>query len=150
MFQTFKHLSILIAFFLLFPILANDASSPIGKWKTIDDSTKVAKSIVEISAASDGKLIGKIIQIFPGPKEDPNPKCDKCEGDRKNQPILGMTFLWDIEKRESDWGNGHILDPDNGKIYRAKLKTIDEGKRLEVRGFIGISLLGRTQYWERQ
>ncbi len=124
--------------------------SPVGKWKTIDDNTHEAKSIVEITEDADGKLVGKIIQIFKKPSEDQNPKCDKCPGERKDKPIIGLNFLWDLKKRSSDWGDGSILDPDNGKIYDAKVKVVEDGKKLKVRGFIGISLLGRTQYWERQ
>lgn len=138
------------ALFLLFGSSAWAQESPVGRWKTIDDETKEAKSVVEISQGTDGKLLGKIVQLFKKPEEDQNPKCDKCKDERKDQPILGMTFLWGMEKRSSDWGNGNILDPQNGKTYSAKIQVVDEGKRLKVRGFIGISLLGRTQYWEKQ
>lgn len=140
----------LIGAFFIFSASAWAQESPVGRWKTIDDETKEAKSIVEISEGTDGKLVGKIVQLFKKPEEDQNPKCDKCKDERKDQPILGMTFLWDMEKRSSDWGNGNILDPQNGKTYSAKIQVVDGGKRLKVRGFIGISLLGRTQYWEKQ
>jgi uncharacterized protein (DUF2147 family) len=129
------------------PTMAQD--SPVGLWKTIDDNTKEAKSIVEISEV-DGKLVGKIIKLFKKPEEDANPKCDQCQGDLKDQPIIGMKIIWDIEKRSSDWGNGHILDPKNGKTYKAKMKVVEDGKKLELRGFLGISLLGRTQVWQRE
>lgn len=139
-----------VAALFLFSLSSWAQESPVGRWKTIDDETKKAKSIVEISDAGDGTVVGKIVKLFKAPEEDQNPKCDKCEGERKDQPVLGMTFLWGIKKRSSDWGDGQILDPQKGKIYNAKVQVIEGGKRLKVRGFIGISLLGRTQYWERE
>ncbi len=123
--------------------------TPVGQWKTIDDETGQPKSIVEI-VEEQGKLKGNVLKLFPTPGQDPNPKCDKCKDERKDQPIVGLNILWGLEKRDSDWGNGHILDPKNGKTYKAKMKVIEGGKKLEVRGFLGISLLGRTQTWIRE
>lgn len=130
-----------------FSVLAQ-SMSPVGKWKTIDDETKQPKSIVEITE-KDGKLSGKIVQLFRKPEEDQNPKCDKCEGDKKDKPILQIEILEGLTKDEDIWSGGRILDPKNGKTYKCKIKVIDGGKKLEVRGFIGFSLLGRTQVWER-
>ncbi len=127
---------------------AAPASTPVGKWRTIDDKSGKAKSIVAISE-EDGKLVGKIEQLLDPKPDDPEPKCKKCEGDRKDQPILGMQILWGMKKEGKDWGGGRILDPDNGKVYRCNLSLADEGKKLNVRGFIGIALIGRTQTWER-
>jgi uncharacterized protein (DUF2147 family) len=125
-------------------------NSPIGKWRTIDDSTKEEKSIVEISETS-GRMSGKITKIFPKPGKDPNPKCDKCSGDRKDKPILGMTILWDLSKDgDTKWSGGKVLDPENGKTYSCHIRLLEGGKKLNVRGFLGISLLGRSQTWERQ
>ena len=123
--------------------------SPVGQWKTIDDETKEPKSIVEITDAG-GKLSGKIVKLFRPADQDQNPKCVQCKDERKDQPLIGLNIIWDIEKRDSDWGNGKILDPNNGKTYKAKLKVVDGGQKLEVRGFLGISLLGRTQTWVRE
>lgn len=123
--------------------------SALGQWKTIDDETGATKSIVEISE-TDGKLVGKVIKLFKKPEEDQNPKCDKCSGDRKDQPVIGMTILWDMKKKdEHKWSDGHILDPKNGKTYSCKIELIEDGKKIKVRGFLGISLLGRSQIWER-
>lgn len=133
--------------FLAFSAVAQE--SPVGVWKTIDDETKQPKSIVEI-VEIDGKLSGKISQLFRKPDEDQNPKCDKCEGEKKDQPILGLTILWDLKKDGSEWTGGHIMDPKNGKTYKCKIKLSDGGKKLDVRGYIGMSLFGRTQTWERQ
>jgi len=122
--------------------------SPVGKWKSIDDETKKAKSIIQISESS-GVLSGNIVKLFREADEVQNPLCDKCEGSRKDQPIQGMNILWDLKARSDDWGDGHILDPKNGKVYKVKIKVVEDGKKLQVRGFLGISLLGRTQIWEK-
>lgn len=124
-------------------------SSPVGRWTTIDDETKKPKSIVEIFE-KDGMLYGKIEKLFRPETEDQNPKCDKCSGDKKDQPIIGMQILNGL-KKDSDikWSGGEILDPKNGKTYSCKIELIEEGKKLQLRGYIGFSLLGRTQVWER-
>lgn len=122
--------------------------SPLGKWKTIDDVTKKPKSIVEITE-KDGMLEGKILKLFREPTEEQNPKCDKCSGERKDKPIIGMNILWNLKKEGSKWSDGSILDPKNGSRYNSTIKVVDSGKKLDVRGYIGISLLGRTQTWER-
>lgn len=125
-------------------------SSPVGRWTTIDDETKKPKSIVEISE-KDGVLYGKIEKLFRAETEDQNPKCDKCSGDKKDQLILGMQILNGLKKdSETKWSGGEILDPKNGKTYSCKIELIEDGKKLQLRGFIGFSLLGRTQVWERE
>ena len=123
--------------------------SPAGLWKTIDDHTGQPKGLVRIREVN-GQYEGKIEKIFPKPGDDPAPKCDQCDGARRNQPVLGMTFLWGLIKQGDEYQGGKILDPENGKIYRAKMKLTDGGKKLEVRGFIGFSLLGRSQTWLRE
>lgn len=131
------------------PPLHADEPSPSGLWKTIDDSSGQPKGLVRIRE-SNGRFEGRIERIFPKPGEDPAPKCDKCDGTRKNQPVLGMTILWGLAKQAADYQGGEILDPENGNIYRAKMTLIDGGKKLEVRGFIGLSLFGRSQIWLRE
>ena len=123
--------------------------SPIGLWKTIDDRSGEAKGLIRIREIN-GKFEGKIDKIFPKPGDDPAPKCEKCEGSLRNQPVLGLTFLWGFTKQGDEYQGGEILDPESGKIYQAKMKLIDGGKKLEVRGFIGFSLFGRSQTWIRQ
>ena len=125
-------------------------STPIGKWKTIDDETNKPKSIIEIFE-KEGKLYGKIEKLFLKADEDQNPKCDKCFGNKKDQLIIGMQILNGL-KKDSDikWIDGEILDPDNGKTYSCKVTLIEDGKKLKVRGFIGFSLIGRTQVWDRE
>jgi len=117
----------------------------IGKWKTIDDETGKAKSIVEIYEKS-GKIYGKVVDIL----EEENKKrvCTNCSGDDKNKPILGMTVIKGLSKEGSQYTNGKILDPKNGKLYKCFI-TLETKDKLKVRGYIGISLFGRTQYWYR-
>ena len=128
--------------------------TPVGTWKTIDDNTHQAKSIVEISE-QDGKLQGQIVKLLIRSAEDvardgEHPKCTKCSGELKNQPIEGMTFLWGLTRDGDQWSGGRIVDPKNGKEYKVKLSLTDGGQNLDVHGYIGFSLLGRTQTWQRQ
>ena len=127
--------------------LAQEAT-PVGRWTTIDDETKKPKSVIAIYE-EDGKLFGKIEKIFPEPGEKPDPVCEKCEGTLKNQPILGMVIMRNLKKDDDEWSGGTILDPKNGKTYKVKIAIEDKGKKLKVRGYVGMSLLGRTQHWVR-
>jgi len=123
------------------------AGGIVGDWKTIDDETGRTKSIVRISQTGGGEFEGQVMEILYSEK-GPNPVCKECTGERKDQPIKGMVILWGLrEAGDGTWKGGEILDPKNGKIYRAKLHLRADGK-LEVRGFIGVSLIGRTQVWE--
>jgi uncharacterized protein (DUF2147 family) len=122
-------------------------ATPVGTWRTIDDETKKPKSIVEISEV-DGQVIGKVKEILQSDK-GPNPLCEDCDGERKNQPVIGMTIIWGMKKDGDVWDGGTILDPKNGKTYGCKLTPAADGKSLQVRGFMGVSWLGRTQVWER-
>ena len=124
------------------------APGAVGRWTTIDDETKKPKSVVTIWE-ENGKLYGKIEKLFREPNEEQNPVCDKCEGALKNKPIIGMTILRDLKKDGSEWTGGTILDPANGKTYKATIAVEDGGKKLKLRGYIGIALIGRTQYWMR-
>lgn len=123
-----------------------NAQSPIGTWKTIDDKSGKEKSYVKIYETKSGKLQGEVVKILTPGKE--NAKCTECEGERKNKPIKGMVIMWGLEKDGDEWNDGHILDPNSGKQYKCYIKLIDKNK-LEVRGYLGFSLLGRTQTWIR-
>jgi len=142
---------VVFIFILFLPAFGLGAAepSPSGLWKTIDDNSGQARGLVRIREVN-GQFEGKIEKAFPKPGEDPAPKCDKCDGPRRNQPVLGMTILWGLARQGDEYQGGEILDPETGKIYRAKMKLIDGGKKLEVRGFIGISLFGRSQIWLRE
>jgi uncharacterized protein (DUF2147 family) len=129
---------------------AAQASSPAGVWRTIDDSTKKDKSLVRIVEAG-GVYTGKV-EKFLDPDTPKDAVCKDCSDERKDKPILGMTIVRSMKQSGDDkavFEGGDILDPNNGKVYRSKMTLIDNGAKLEVRGFIGISLLGRTQTWVR-
>ena len=139
---------ILTASLSIAPAFAAD-DSPVGLWKNIDDATGKPKALIRITE-SNGALQGKIEQLFRAPGEDQNPKCDKCEGARKDQPIVGMEILSGLKKDGDEYAGGEILDPNNGKVYKSKLHLTDAGKKLSVRGYIGMPMLGRSQVWVRQ
>lgn len=124
-----------------------DSASPVGLWKTIDDNTNRPRSLVRISE-ENGVLSG-VVEKGLDP-EDEGKRCEKCTDARKNQPIRGMTIMQGLHKDGEVFDGGEILDPENGKTYKCKLKLLDNGKQLEVRGYIGISLLGRSQIWLRE
>lgn len=114
-----------------------------GKWKTIDDETKQAKSIVEIYKKGD-QYYGKVSQLLIKPA---NPNCVDCKDDRKNKPILGMEIIRGLKKEGDEFTGGTITDPKTGKTYKCTIKR--EGDKLNVRGYLGFSLLGRTQTWQK-
>ncbi|HMH69260.1 MAG TPA: DUF2147 domain-containing protein [Pinirhizobacter sp.] len=127
---------------------AAELATPVGTWKTIDDKTGQPKALVQITEAG-GKLEGKIIKVLKS-DDGPNPVCKACDGERKDKPVEGMTILWGLAKDGDEWNGGQILDPKNGKIYKAKMSLDDGGRKLNVRGYIGFSLMGRSQVWQRQ
>ncbi|MDR6641584.1 uncharacterized protein (DUF2147 family) [Luteibacter sp. 1214] len=121
--------------------------TPVGKWKTIDDKTHEVKSIVEITEHG-GLLEGKVVEVLKS-DHGPHPVCSECDGERNNKPIEGMTIMWGLKKDGDEWSGGQILDPAKGKIYKVTLKLEDGGKKLDVHGYIGFSLIGRSQEWVR-
>ncbi len=126
---------------------AADAGSPLGLWKTFDDKTGSARAIVRIYE-QDGKFFGRIERSFtPGAEKR---VCKVCTDDRKDQPIIGLLIIRNIVARDGEYSGGDILDPDNGAVYRCKFHLDQNGTRMVVRGYIGFSLLGRTQFWQRQ
>jgi len=143
--------TLLIGMILLLTLRSGGAAeeSPVGLWRTIDDHTGKSRGLVRITE-TNGEYQARVEKTFPKPGESPNPKCEKCEGARQNQPVIGMTILWGLRRQGDEYQGGEILDPENGKIYRARMKLEDGGKKLDVRGFIGFSLLGRSQIWIRE
>lgn len=144
----------LFALLLTVPMLALSSlafaqTSPVGTWTTVDDKTQKPKSVVEIYEASNGSLAGRVNEILQSDR-GPNPLCDKCSGNNKDKPVKGMVMLWGVKKKGGNWEGGKILDPATGKIYSVKMTPIDGGKKMEVRGFMGFSLLGKTQTWIRR
>jgi uncharacterized protein (DUF2147 family) len=123
-------------------------NTPVGTWKQYDDRQGDLRSIIRIAQAGD-ELVGTIEKTFLRPGELEHSTCDKCPGEFKDRPIIGLRFLWGVKGSGRDWGGGRVLDPDDGKIYRVKLSMSEDGKTLEVRGYIGISMFGRSQKWVR-
>ena len=123
--------------------------TPVGLWQTISDKDGKVTSEVRI-LESGGVVTGKIERVLD-PKAKPDEKCDKCEDDRKNQPIVGLELLRGLKKVEGKdvWEGGTVVDPNNGTVYKAKVTPIDGGKKLEMRGYVGAPLFGRTQTWIR-
>ena len=143
MLKTAINLLFLLFTIVTIPVFAQN-SAIIGQWQTIDDKTGKPRSIVEIYEQA-GKINGKIVQLFRKPEEDPDPICRKCTDSRKDQKVMGMVILEQLELTGKEWSGGKILDPANGKIYDCKI-WLEEGK-LKVRGYLG--LFFRTQTWQR-
>lgn len=125
---------------------ATAAITPAGLWKTFDDRTHKPRGTIRIYEL-DGAYAGKIEASFD--PQDRNEVCDKCRDDRKNEPIIGLEILRGLRRHGSEYDGGDILDPETGSIYRCKMTLSPDGDRLQVRGYLGFSLLGRTQTWVR-
>jgi uncharacterized protein (DUF2147 family) len=126
-----------------------DNASPVGLWRNVDDVSGKPRALIRITE-SNGTLQGKIEKVFRAPSEDRNPKCEKCEGALKDVPVIGLVILSGLKKDGAEYTAGKILDPDNGKVYSSKIQLTDGGKKLNVRGYVGVSMLGRSQIWDRQ
>jgi uncharacterized protein (DUF2147 family) len=143
----------LLVLLLVLPLAALSSAAfaqntPVGKWRTIDDKTGNVKSVVEITETANGTLQGRVLQVLDSDK-GPHPLCDACKGANHGKPIEGMVIAWGLRREGGAWDDGKIMDPKNGKVYSAKMTPVDGGKKLEVRGYLGFSLLGRTQTWVR-
>lgn len=126
--------------------LAQANTSAEGRWRQIDPDTGRAKSIVEIRRTSAGALNGRIVELINPSR--PNPVCDKCEDDRKGQPITGMEIIRGMRADGAGkWKGGKILKPDEGKVYNSKMALIEGGRKLEVSGCV--AFICKTQVWER-
>jgi uncharacterized protein (DUF2147 family) len=125
------------------------AQDPVlGQWHTIDDETGEVKSLVTLSVAEDGSMVGIVTKVLAA---DPGTGlCDKCEGDMKDQPIEGMEFIWGFKKiAEGEWEDGQLVDPETGDVYSGNITITDDPSKLDVRGYVGISLFGRSQTWNK-
>lgn len=143
-----RHALLLALPLLGLSLAASAADSAAGRWKTIDDKTGKVKSIVEITPAANGTLSGKVVEILQSDR-GPNPVCDKCDGERKNKPVKGMTILWSLKADDANhWSGGTILDPANGKTYKSKLELQPGGQKLDVSGCI--MFICRAQTWVRE
>ncbi|WP_445116671.1 DUF2147 domain-containing protein [Acinetobacter sp. WZC-1] len=129
-------------------VFAEDIS---GTWKSIDDKTGSSKAIIEIRKESNGTFSGKITKVTPRPGYTPKETCVHCPAPYTNQPILGLDVITGLKSgKDNEYSGGRILDPLTGKIYAMKAKLSANGKRLQLRGYIGVSALGRSQTWIRE
>lgn len=124
-----------------------DNASPVGLWRNVDDVSGKPRALIRITE-SNGAVQGRIEKVFLAPNESPT--CVKCEGALKNAPVIGLVILSGLKKDGADYGGGQILDPDNGKFYSSRIRVSNDGRKLDVRGYIGVTLLGRSQTWHRQ
>lgn len=123
--------------------------TPVGTWTQVDDATGKPKSIIEITQLPDGTLQGVVRQVLFS-DQGTDPVCDKCTGERRGKPVVGMVIMWGVRKDGKVWDGGQVLDPSNGKTYKVKLSMDDNGRKLDVRGYVGMPLFGRTQTWLRR
>lgn len=143
------------AFFSLGLLVAAQAcaagASPVGTWTQVDDVTHKPKSVIEITQQPNGTLQGVVQQVYFSDQGTTHPICKACSGERHNQPVVGMTIMWGVNADgQNNWDGGKILAPESGKIYKVKLSLSDNGQKLDVRGYVGLSLFGRTQTWLRK
>lgn len=143
----------LICLFALSTCASSYAADIVGVWRSIDDKTGFAKALVEIKQESDNTYSGTIIKIIPRPNYTPKEFCQRCPEPYTNKRILGLTVINGLkqsENRPNVYDSGKILDPLSGNIYSNKAKISADGRRLTMRGYIGVSLLGRSQTWLRE
>ena len=125
--------------------LISNAQTIFGKWNSKNEKTGEVDSVIEIYE-KEGKAYGKVVEILN--KKIENPTCQNCEGENKDKPILGLNILTGLEKDGDEWNNGEILDPRDGKVYKCYVK-LESKNKLKLRGYIGISLFGKTAHWHR-
>ncbi len=124
------------------------AATPAGLWKSIDDKSGKPRSLIRIQEHNNEYTA--TIEKGLLATDTPDAVCDKCSDERKGQRIVGMTIVKGIKLKDNEYEGGEILDPENGKTYRCLMKLDSSGNKLEVRGYIGISLIGRSQIWTRE
>ena len=123
--------------------------SPVGLWQTIDDKTHKPGSVIQISKNGKGVYEGKVVKIYPTDGQKQTDSCKKCKGARKGKPILGLTLIRGMVKDGDKYKNGFVLDPRNGKDYKAQMRVSANGKELHLRGYIGLPIFGKTAVWRR-
>lgn len=138
----------LLALLLSTPLAHAGDASPVGLWQTIDDVTNKPTALIRITE-QNGQLAGRIDKLIVAPGANPNPPCVACTGALKNHPVVGLTILSGLKKEGASYSGGEILDPNNGKTYKSRLTLLDGGNKLDVRGYVGTPLLGRSQTWVR-
>ena len=133
-----------LLFLLLIPLISF-AQTITGEWESYDDETQEKKALIEIYKTNE-RYFAKIVKSYIS---DPNTTCENCKGDKKGKPIAGLVIIENLKKDGDEYNGGTIMDPENGKTYKCYLELMNNGK-LKVRGYLGFSLLGRTQYWRRK
>lgn len=143
-----RRLAALLVCALAAPVLAFDpAPNPTGLWQTVDDKTGKPRGFVRLYE-ENGEIFGRIESCLD--PAEAKERCDKCSGPRKNQPVVGMVILRRMKKSGQEYSGGDILDPDTGVVYRCKFRMLEEGRKLELRGYLGAPMFGRSQIWTRQ
>ena len=137
--------TILSGILLVLLSIASNAQTIFGKWETRNEETNKVDSVIEIYE-KNGKAFAKVVEIVDPARR--NVACIYCEGENKGKPVLGLEILSGLEKDNEEWSGGEILDPRNGKVYNCYIKLVNKNK-LKLRGYIGISLFGKTRYWHR-
>ena len=122
-------------------------AAPAGLWQTVNERGE-REALVRITEVA-GELRGNVVEVYSPPAPSAQPLCEACSGALRNQPIVGMEILRGLRWDGEQYSGGEILDPDEGRAYRCTLRLLQGGERLEVRGYVGISLFGRSQVWLR-
>lgn len=145
-----SRIGILLALLVLVPAAIAQmpaVPSPVGLWATVDDHTGKVRAVVRVFEAQ-GRLYGDVVRVLePGRA---GAVCQNCAGDRKDKPVLGLQIIRGLQPDGNQWDGGTILDPENGDIYRCSMRLADGGRKLVVRGYLGLSLFGRSQTWVRE
>ena len=145
-----KTLCCFLIFLFSFSVFGIDYSSPIGYWNILDSVTKAPSALVFVYKNTDGTLAGKVLHIYKFSGKEPNGICTMCDGKLKNQTMINMNIIWGLKLiKPMIWGEGYILDPDDGKIYSLQITLSKDGQYLDLRGYIFKPTFGKTQQWRR-